>query len=79
MTDNSNIDELIKDLRTENSNSSWQSYCDEFEQAIQQELLKARIDELEEHLEVGGWIEFDARERLKELNRIADLQKHQAS
>lgn len=58
MPDNSNIDEILFKLRTthevEHNDNQWTTEfvytIDEAKQAIQQELLKARIDELE-HIE----------------------------
>jgi hypothetical protein len=63
------IDDLVKELRTENSNSSWQTYCDELAirltDLIKQSQLKARIDELNR---------YDTDEDMYKTLRTADLQ-----
>jgi hypothetical protein len=42
-SEDTSLDDLIKDLRTENSNSFWQEYCDEVEAKINRLMLEARL------------------------------------
>ena len=83
---NSNIDEILFKIRTthevEHNDNQWTTEfvytLEEAKQAIQQELLKARIDELKQmetklrpNCEYEYW-EYHLDDRLEALNRIKE-------